>query len=83
MNAALWMGAFWYCGLAIYGLGEQKIGSFGGWPPFIGAMILSSSIVGFLSSEWKVVGARGKWILCGGSLLIFISLIVVGMAHSG
>jgi L-rhamnose-H+ transport protein len=77
------MGACWYGGLAIYGLGEQKIGSVDGWPLFIGAMILSSSVAGFLSGEWKAVGARGKWILCGGSLLIFISLIVVGMAHSG
>ncbi|MGC2398382.1 MAG: L-rhamnose/proton symporter RhaT [Acidobacteriaceae bacterium] len=77
------MGACWYGGLAIYGLGEQKIGSVDGWPLFIGAMILSSSAAGFLSGEWKSVGARGKWILCGGSLLIFLSLIVVGMAHNG
>jgi L-rhamnose-H+ transport protein len=77
------MGACWYGGLAIYGLGEQKIGSVDGWPLFIGAMILSSSIAGFLGGEWKGVGPRGKWILCGGSLLIFLSLIVVGMAHNG
>ena len=77
------MGACWYGGLAIYGLGEQKIGSVDGWPLFIGAMILSSSVAGFLAGEWKSVGPRGKWILCGGSLLIFLSLIVVGMAHSG
>ena len=77
------MGACWYGGLAIYGLGEQKIGSVDGWPLFIGAMILSSSVAGFLSGEWKAVGQRGKWILCGGSLLIFLSLIIVGMAHNG
>ena len=77
------MGACWYGGLALYGLGEQKIGSVDGWPLFIGAMILSSSAAGFLTGEWKSVGARGKWILCGGSLLIFLALIVVGMAHSG
>jgi L-rhamnose-H+ transport protein len=77
------MGASWYGGLAIYGLGEQKIGSVNGWPLFIGAMILSSSVAGFLGGEWKSVGPRGKWILCGGSLLIFLSLIIVGMAHGG
>lgn len=77
------MGACWYGGLAVYGLGEQRIGSVDGWPLFIGAMILSSSVAGFLAGEWKSVGQRGKWILCGGSLLIFLSLIIVGMAHSG
>jgi L-rhamnose-H+ transport protein len=77
------MGACWYGGLAIYGLGEQRIGSADGWPLFIGAMILSSSAAGFLVGEWKSVGQRGKWILCGGSLLIFFSLIMVGTAHSG
>ncbi|MGB7189875.1 MAG: L-rhamnose/proton symporter RhaT [Acidobacteriaceae bacterium] len=76
------MGACWYGGLAIYGLGEQRIGSVDGWPLFIGAMILSSSAAGFLTGEWKSAGQRGTWILCGGSLLIFLSLIVVGMAHS-
>jgi L-rhamnose-H+ transport protein len=77
------MGAFWYGGLAIYGLGEQRIGSVNGWPLFIGAMILSSSAAGFLTGEWKSVGRRGKLLLCGGSLMIFLALVAVGMAHSG
>lgn len=77
------MGACWYGGLAIYGLGEQRIGSVEGWPLFIGAMILSSSAAGFLTGEWKSTGKPGKLILCGGSLLIFLALIFVGMAHGG
>lgn len=77
------MGACWYGGLTIYGLGEQMIGSVDGWPLFIGAMILSSSAAGFLTGEWSSIGLRGKFVLCGGSLVIFLALIVVGMAHSG
>lgn len=77
------MGAFWYGGLVLYGLGEQKIGSIEGWPIFIGAMILSSSAAGFLTGEWRSVGRGGKLALCGGSLIIFLALIIVGMAHSG
>jgi L-rhamnose-H+ transport protein len=77
------MGAFWYGGLAIYGLGEQEIGPVDGWPLFMGAMILSSSLVGFLTGEWKSVRQKGKLLLCIGNLTIFLALIVVGMAHSG
>jgi L-rhamnose-H+ transport protein len=76
------MGAFWYGGLAVYGFGEQKIGSVNGWPLFIGAMILSSSAAGFLTGEWRAAGRRAKAVLCAGSLLIFSALIVVGMAHN-
>jgi L-rhamnose-H+ transport protein len=76
------MGAFWYGGLIIYGLGEQKIGSVEGWPLFIGAMILSSSAAGFLTGEWGLAGGRAKLVLCAGSLMIFFALIVVGMAQS-
>jgi hypothetical protein len=76
------MGAFWYGGLAIYGLGEQRIGSVTGWPLFIGAMIISSSVAGFLTGEWRSAGGRAKLVLCVGSLTIFLALIIVGMAHS-
>jgi L-rhamnose-H+ transport protein len=77
------MGAFWYGGLAIYGVAEQRIGSVEGWPLFIGAMILSSSVAGFLTNEWGSAGRRAKLMLCGGSLTIFLALIVVGIAHNG
>ena len=47
------MGAFWYGGLMLYDLGEQRDGTVTGWPLFIGAMILSSNAAGFLTGEWK------------------------------
>lgn len=77
------MGAFWYGGLMLYGLGEQRIGTVTGWPLFIGAMILSSSAVGFLTGEWKGSGKRAKAYLCIGSLVIFAALIFTGMAQNG
>jgi hypothetical protein len=61
----------------MYGLGEQRVGSVHGWPLFIGAMILSSSAAGVLTGEWRSVRLRGKLVLCGGSLFIFLALIVV------
>jgi L-rhamnose-H+ transport protein len=76
------MGTFWYGGLAIYGLAAQRIGSVEGWLLFIGAMILSSTIAGFLTKEWSSAGRGAKLLLCGGSLTIFLALIVVGMAHN-
>jgi hypothetical protein len=46
-------------------------------------MILSSSAAGFLTNEWSSAGRSAKLVLCGGSLTIFLALIVVGMAHNG
>lgn len=77
------MGAFWYGGLMLYGLGEQRVGTITGWPLFIGAMILSSSAAGFLTGEWKGAGRRAKIYLCMGSLVIFAALIVTGIAQNG
>jgi L-rhamnose-H+ transport protein len=77
----LMMGVSWYGGLAIYGLGEQSVGSVIGWPLFIGAMILSSSAAGFVTGEWRTAGKRATLVLCGGSLTIFAALVVVGIAH--
>lgn len=76
------MGAFWYGGLVLYGLGEKSIGSVSGWPLFIGAMILSSSAAGFLTGEWRFAGRRAKLLLFGGSVLIFMALIIVGVANN-
>lgn len=76
------MGAFWYGGLMLYGLGEQRIGTVTGWPLFIGAMILSSSAVGFFTGEWKGAGKWAKVQLCIGSLVIFAALIFTGMAQN-
>jgi len=76
------MGTFWYGGLAIYGLAEQRIGSVEGWSLFIGAMILSSNLAGFLTKEWSLAGLRAKLVLCGGSLMIFLALIILGTTHN-
>lgn len=77
------MGAFWYGGLMLYGLGEQRVGTVTGWPLFIGAMILSSSAAGFLTGEWKGAGRRAKIYLCVGSVVIFAALIITGIAQNG
>lgn len=76
------MGTFWYGGLMLYGLGEQRVGTVTGWPLFIGAMILSSSAAGFLTGEWTGAGRRAKIYLCAGSLVIFAALIVTGIAQN-
>ena len=78
----LLMGAFWYGGLMLYGLGEQRVGTITGWPLFIGAMILSSSAAGFFTGEWTGAGRRSKFYLCLGSFVIFAALIVTGIAQN-
>ena len=76
------MGACWYGGLLLYGFGEQQVGTVTGWPLFIGAMILSSSAAGFMTGEWKGAGRRSEVFLCVGSLVIFVALIVIGIAQN-
>ena len=72
------MGAFWFGGLAVYGLGIYRMGDFGtvvGWPLLMGTVIITSNAAGFLTGEWAerapasariwARGWRSSFSLCG------------------
>jgi L-rhamnose-H+ transport protein len=78
------MGAFWFGGLALYGLGLSRLGSLGaivGWPVLMGTIILASNAAGYLSGEWKDSGRRCGVLLALGMAIILGALWILGMAQ--
>ena len=82
----LTMGAFWFGGLALYGVGVVRMGTFGtvvGWPLLMGTIILSSNAAGLVTGEWKMGGRRAKAYLFAGCGGILIALLFLAMAQQG
>jgi L-rhamnose-H+ transport protein len=78
------MGAFWYGGLAVYGIGIYRMGNFGtvvGWPLLMGTIIVSSNVAGFLTGEWVRAEKKAKTYLFTGCMVILLALIVLAMAQ--
>lgn len=78
------MGACWFGGQALYGLGVSKMGNFGtvlGWPLLMGMIIITSNTAGFLTGEWKGTALPSRVYLLCGMVLILVALAVLGLGH--
>ena len=77
--AALWMGSS-----AIYGIAAARIGDMGpvlGWPLFMSIIIITSSIWGVLTGEWKGAGRKSA-----NAMILAIVFLILGfgtLAYSG
>lgn len=77
--AVLWMGSS-----AIYGIAASRIGEMGpvvGWPLFMSIIIITSSVWGFLTGEWKGAGRKSVNAMLVG--IVFLILGFVTLAYSG
>jgi L-rhamnose-H+ transport protein len=80
------MGAFWYGGLAAYGIGIHWMGDFGtvaGWPLLMGMIIISSNVAGLVTGEWKDAGRKAKTYLLIGCGVILLALVILSLAQRG
>jgi L-rhamnose-H+ transport protein len=78
------MGAFWFGGLAVYGLGIYRMGDFGpvvGWPLLMGTIIIVSNAAGFLTGEWAGTGTRVRTYLGAGMAIILLALWILALAQ--
>jgi L-rhamnose-H+ transport protein len=69
------MGLFWYGSIILYSISTIKLGDLGtaiGWPLFLAAIVVASTIFGVLTGEWKRTGTRPiRTMIAGVSLLVF------------
>ena len=80
------MGAFWFGGLTVYGIGVARMGVFGtvaGWPLLMGAIIVSSNLAGVITGEWKGTDGRTRAFLAVGTTVIIAALVVLAQAQTG
>jgi L-rhamnose-H+ transport protein len=78
------MGALWMGSSAIYGVAAARIGDMGpvlGWPLFMSVIIITSSIWGVLTGEWKGAGRKSA-----NAMFLAIVFLILGfgtLAYSG
>jgi L-rhamnose-H+ transport protein len=74
------MALLWYGGVLFYGWGAKGMGRTGaviGWPLFMAILILTSTVCGFATGEWKGASTQAKrWMGAGLSILIVASIIL-------
>jgi L-rhamnose-H+ transport protein len=79
------MGAFWFGGQALYGLGVSRVGDFGtvlGWPLLMGMIIITSNLAGFFTGEWAGTGRTSRGYLVLGITLIIYALGALALGHA-
>ncbi|MGA3167350.1 MAG: L-rhamnose/proton symporter RhaT [Terriglobia bacterium] len=82
LGAAL-MGALWFSGIVVYGMGAAGLGALGGiigWPVYMSINIITGIAWGFAGGEWKGAGrlALGYCLTGIGILLLAIAVISLG-----
>lgn len=76
------MALLWLSGIVGYGIGATLVGKYGtsvGFTLFIAAQILSSSMLGVLTGEWKATSSRTKRELAAALAVTLISVVVLNL----
>ena len=79
---AVSMAVVWMSGLLLYGAGATLAGKYGtsvGFTLFVAMSVLSSTVLGVLTGEWKSTSARTRKLLAMGGAAILISVIVLNL----
>ncbi|MGB6482467.1 MAG: L-rhamnose/proton symporter RhaT [Candidatus Acidiferrales bacterium] len=77
------MGVFWFGSTLIYGIAAGKMGSLGtavGWPLFMSLIVITASIWGVLTGEWRSAGRRPLQIMYGGVAMLILAIVVLSRA---
>ena len=65
-------------------ISEDMLGQLGpsvGWALFIGMVVVSSNIGGFLTGEWKKAGARATGIMLAGLALMILAMVLIAYGN--
>jgi len=74
------MGALWFGGMSVYGMGTALMGPLGkvvGWPVFMSINIVTANVNGLLSGEWKGARKSSMAVAWGGIALLVLAIIIV------
>jgi L-rhamnose-H+ transport protein len=79
------MGALWFGSIVCYSLSTVKLGDLGaviGWPLFLSAVVIGSTITGMLAGEWKQAGSGPMRTMGLGVTCLVLAMIVLARAGS-
>jgi L-rhamnose-H+ transport protein len=81
---AVFMGIAWPMCLVVYGMGVNRLGSYGAYtayPMFLGAMIATGNLVGVLRGEWRGTSPATRTLMAAGILVLAVAFVVLGQAN--
>jgi L-rhamnose-H+ transport protein len=74
------MAACWFGSTLLYGLATVKLGAWGpilGWPLFMSLIVITASLLGVLTGEWKNSGASPLRIQWAGVALLVLAVFIL------
>jgi L-rhamnose-H+ transport protein len=80
---AFLMAIFWFGSTSLYGISTGKLGSWGtilGWPLFMSLIVITASMLGILTGEWKGAGKQPLRIQMGGVAVLVLAVFVLSAA---
>jgi L-rhamnose-H+ transport protein len=79
------MGACWFGGLVVYGMGAAALGALGGiigWPVFMSVNIIAGISWGFINREWKGA-SRASYAYClVGIGILFLAIAIIARGNA-
>lgn len=80
---AISMGVLWFGSIVLYGLSAVKLGDLGpviGWPLFMSAIVIASTVAGLWTGEWKEAGRGPVRIMAGAVAVLLVAMGVLSAA---
>lgn len=74
------MAVFWFGSTMLYGLSTVKLGAWGpilGWPLFMSLIVITASMLGMFTGEWKNSGAAPLRIQWAGVALLVLAVFIL------
>jgi L-rhamnose-H+ transport protein len=74
------MAVCWFGSTLLYGLATVKLGAWGtilGWPLFMSLIVITASLLGMLTGEWKNSGASPLRIQWAGVMLLVLAVFIL------
>lgn len=73
------MGALWFGGHLLYGMGISFLGALGptlGWPIYMSFLVISAGLYGFLAGEWRRVSTAPIRFQLAGMIILCIAVFI-------
>jgi L-rhamnose-H+ transport protein len=83
--SAVLMGVLWMAGMALYGIGANRLGHLGsslGWAILMSSMVLVANALGVLTGEWRAAPSWARRQLAVGLTLLLAAITGLGYANS-
>jgi L-rhamnose-H+ transport protein len=77
------MAVFWFGSTLLYGVASTRLGTLGpviGWPLFMSLIVITASMLGIATGEWKNAGKKPLRIQLAGVFILIVAVVVLSRA---